>query len=93
MNNAAHFDILTKKNFDVLTTSLSVLHNYFDSSTKYLFFWSVSAKILNISAKSFFFMYVFLNISSIKLLGKKQVFFVTIIIILIYTIIIIFISV
>jgi len=34
MNNAA-------KNFDLLATNLSVLHNYFDSSTK-LFFWSVS---------------------------------------------------
>jgi len=31
-NNAA-------KNFDILVTSLSVLHNYFDSSTK-LLFWS-----------------------------------------------------
>jgi len=27
----------TAKNFDILTTSLSVLHNYFDSSTKLLF--------------------------------------------------------
>jgi len=34
MNNSA-------KNFDILATGLSVLHNYFDSSTK-LFFWSVS---------------------------------------------------
>jgi len=30
------------KNFDILATSLSVLHNYFDSSTK-LLFWSVSS--------------------------------------------------
>jgi len=30
MNNAA-------KNFDILATSLSVLHNYLDSSTKLLF--------------------------------------------------------
>jgi len=30
MSNAA-------KNFDILATSLSVLHNYFDSSTKLLF--------------------------------------------------------
>jgi len=29
------------KNFDMLTTSLSVLHNYFDSTK--LFFWSVSS--------------------------------------------------
>jgi len=27
----------TAKNFDILATSLSVLHNYFDSSTKLLF--------------------------------------------------------
>jgi len=27
------------KNFDILATNLSVLHNYFDSSTK-LYFWS-----------------------------------------------------
>jgi len=25
------------KNFDILTTSLNILHNYFDSSTKLLF--------------------------------------------------------
>jgi len=30
MSNAA-------KNFDILATSLSVLHNYFDNSTKLLF--------------------------------------------------------
>jgi len=30
------------KNFDILATSLSVLHNYFDRSTK-LLFWSVSS--------------------------------------------------
>jgi len=30
------------KNFDILTTSLSVLYNYFDSSAK-LFFWFVSS--------------------------------------------------
>jgi len=35
MNNAV-------KNFDILPTSLSVLHNYFDSSKK-LLFWSVSS--------------------------------------------------
>jgi len=33
MSNAA-------KNFDILATNLSVLHNYFASSTK-LFFWFV----------------------------------------------------
>jgi len=27
----------TAKNFDILATSLSVLHNYFDNSTKLLF--------------------------------------------------------
>jgi len=31
------------KYFDILATSLSVSHNYFDSSTK-LLFWSVSSK-------------------------------------------------
>jgi len=35
MNNAV-------KNFNVLTISLSVLYNYFDSSTK-LLFWFVSS--------------------------------------------------
>jgi len=45
MSNAA-------KNFDILATSLSVLHNYFDSSTK-LLFWS-PAKILDPLAKPFF---------------------------------------
>jgi len=35
MSNAA-------KNFDILATNLSVLHNYFDSLTK-LLFWSVSS--------------------------------------------------
>jgi len=30
------------KNFDTLATGLNVLHNYFDSSTK-LLFWSVSS--------------------------------------------------
>jgi len=43
MSNAA-------KNFDILGTNLSVLHNYFDSSTKLLYL----AKILDLSAKSFF---------------------------------------
>jgi len=46
MSNAA-------KNFDVLTTSLSVLHNYFVSSTK-LHFDPYPAKILDFSAKPFF---------------------------------------
>jgi len=35
MSNAA-------KNFDILATSLSVPHNYFDSSTK-LLFWTISS--------------------------------------------------
>jgi len=39
MSNAAN-------NFDILATGLSVLHNYFDSSTKLLFF---PAKILDLS--------------------------------------------
>jgi len=32
---------MLQKNFDILATSLRVLHNYFDNSTK-SFFWSVS---------------------------------------------------
>jgi len=32
-----------QKNFDILGISLSVLHNYFDSSSTKLFFWSVSS--------------------------------------------------
>jgi len=32
----------TAKNFDILATSLNVLHNYFDISIK-LLFWSVSS--------------------------------------------------
>jgi len=43
---------IAAKNF-ILTTSLSVLHNYFDSSTK-LFSNLYLAKFLGISAKSFF---------------------------------------
>jgi len=43
MSNAA-------KNFDILAISLSVLHNYFDSSTKL----SDPAKILDLSAISLF---------------------------------------
>jgi len=46
MSNAA-------KNFDILATSLSVLHNYFDSPTK-LFLDPYVAKFLATSAKSFF---------------------------------------
>jgi len=34
--------IIAVKNFYILATSLSVLHNYFDNSTK-LLFWSVSS--------------------------------------------------
>jgi len=32
---------MLQKNFDILAITSSVLHNYFDSSTK-LLFWSVS---------------------------------------------------
>jgi len=32
----------TAKNFDILAINLSVLHNYFDSSTK-LLFWSIAS--------------------------------------------------
>jgi len=41
------------KNFGILATSLSVLHNYFDSLTK-LLFSPYSAKILDLLAKPFF---------------------------------------
>jgi len=37
------------KNFDILATSLSILHNYFDSLTKFCIY-----KFLDILAKSFF---------------------------------------
>jgi len=46
MSNAA-------KNFDILTASLSVLHNYFDRSIK-LPFYLYPTKILNPLTKSFF---------------------------------------
>jgi len=42
------------KSFNILATSLSVLHNYFDSLNK-IIFKSVIAKFLNTSTKSFFF--------------------------------------
>jgi len=45
MSNAA-------KNFDILAISLSILHNYFDSSIK-LFQDLYLAKFLDISAKPF----------------------------------------
>jgi len=43
------------KNFNILTTNLSVLHNYFDSSTKSLFYPDLyPAKILDLSKVPFF---------------------------------------
>jgi len=55
MSNAA-------KNFDILTTSLSVLHNYFDSLTK-LFLDLYLAKFSDTSAKSFFpYIYIYIYI-------------------------------
>jgi len=42
------------KNFDSLATSLSVLHNYFDSSIKLLFWSLCPAKILDLLVKPFF---------------------------------------
>jgi len=47
MNNAA-------KNFDILAIGLSVLHNYFDSSTELFSDLHLLAKILDPSAKSSF---------------------------------------
>jgi len=41
------------QNFDILAISLSVLHNYFDSSTNY-FFDPYPVKILDLSAKPSF---------------------------------------
>jgi len=52
MSNAA-------KNCDILATGLSVLHNYFDSSTK-LLYDLYPAKILDLSAKPFFLCKIFL---------------------------------
>jgi len=40
------------KNFDILAFGLSVLHNYFDCSTKFSDLYPV--KILDLSAKLFF---------------------------------------
>jgi len=45
MSNAA-------KNFDTLATSLSVLHNYFDSSNYFINLYS--AKIVDFSVKLFY---------------------------------------
>jgi len=43
-NNFGTLKIISNvaKNFNILATSLNVLHNYFDSSTK-LLFWSISS--------------------------------------------------
>jgi len=43
---------MLQKNVDILAIGLSVLHNYFDSSTKIIF--PYLAKILDLSAKLFF---------------------------------------
>jgi len=43
------------KNFDILATGLSALHNYFDRSTKLLFCDLYPAKILNLSKQNLFF--------------------------------------
>jgi len=47
MSNAA-------KNLDILTTGLSILHNYFYSSTK-LLFWSVSSENFRSFSKTVLF--------------------------------------
>jgi len=49
MSNAA-------KNFDILASSLSVLHNYFDSSK--LLFWFVSSYNFRFFSKIVFFVYL-----------------------------------
>jgi len=46
----------TAKNFDILATDLSVLHNYFDSSIK-LLFWSVSIWNFRSFSKTVLFAY------------------------------------
>ena len=53
------------KKFDLLTTSLSVLYNYFDSSTK-LFSDFYLAKFLDTSSRSFFFLCIKINEISVK---------------------------
>jgi len=42
----------TAKNFDILAINLSVLHNYFDSSTNFSDLYPI--KMLDLSAKPFF---------------------------------------
>jgi len=45
---------MLQKNFDILVTSLNILHNYFDSSIKLFLDFRYPAKFLDFSAKSFF---------------------------------------
>ena len=42
------------KSFDILETSLSILHNYFENPTKLIFRSNIAAKLLNTSAKVFY---------------------------------------
>jgi len=49
-NNYVSIDDNTTKSFNILATSLNVVHNYFDSPKLF----SDLAKFLNISAKPFF---------------------------------------
>jgi len=55
------------KSFNILATSLSVLHNYFDSLNK-IIFKSVIAKFLNTSTKSFIFFRVKIGLDFIYFL-------------------------
>jgi len=54
-NNVGHSNIMSNivKNFDILATSLSILHNYFDGLIK-LFLDLYLAKFLDALAKLFF---------------------------------------
>jgi len=51
--------MVTAKSFNILATSLSVLHNYFDSSNKIVFRSVI--KFLNTSEKSFFPCIIFIE--------------------------------
>jgi len=58
------------KNFDILATSLSILHNYFNSPTK-LFLDLYLAEFLDTSTKSFFF-FVYFSIIGLTNDGKTD---------------------
>jgi len=69
---------MLQKIFGIIATALSTLHNYFDSSTKLLFFMCIQLKFkINLSAKLFFpritaYTYVFLVCLDITHRNVKQ---------------------